>query len=261
MLEVHNLHISFDTRVAVDNINFSIDQGQSLAIVGESGSGKSVTALATLGLLPTNASVEGKILFEGHDVCSMKSKQLQTIRGKKIAMVFQEPMSSLNPVFSIGEQIMETILAHESLPRREAKKRAITALEEVGISKNRFNSFPHEFSGGMRQRVVIAIALACTPKLLIADEPTTALDASTSVQIIELLKELQTHREMAIMFITHDLCLAPTIANKICVMRSGLIVENGDTSTVLETPKHAYTTALTACVPTLYNKKRRLPTI
>ena len=194
MLEVKKLQITFGKHVAVHEIDFLIKRGESLAIVGESGSGKSVSALSILGLLPKNATVEGEILFEGQNVCKMNNSQLQKLRGKKIAMVFQEPMTSLNPVFSIGEQIMETILAHESISRSGAKCRTLLALEEVGIPTSRFKSFPHEFSGGMRQRVVIAIALACTPDVLIADEPTTALDASTSLQIIDLLKRLQQDR-------------------------------------------------------------------
>ncbi|MBT4585061.1 MAG: ABC transporter ATP-binding protein [Phycisphaerae bacterium] len=261
MLDVKNLRITFGNQIAVDGIDFSIEQGGSLAIVGESGSGKSVTALSILGLLPNNARVSGEILFEEYNISTLSSAQMQQLRGKKIAIVFQEPMTSLNPVFSIGEQIMETLLAHENLTRQEAKQKTLLALEEVGIPKERFKSYPHEFSGGMRQRVVIAIALACTPDLLIADEPTTALDASTSLQIIELLNQLQRNRNMAIIFITHDLCLVPSIAEHVCVMRSGKIVEKGKTSTVLEKPTHPYTTALTACVPSIYKKYKRLPTI
>jgi ABC-type dipeptide/oligopeptide/nickel transport system ATPase component len=261
MLDVKNLRISFGKHVAVQGIDFSIEHGGSLAIVGESGSGKSISALSILGLLPKNATVEGEILFEDQNVCKMNNIQLQKLRGKKIAMVFQEPMTSLNPVFSIGEQIMETLLVHESITRSEAKQQALLALEEVGIPKNRFSSYPHEFSGGMRQRVVIAIALACTPDLLIADEPTTALDTSTSLHIIALLKRLQQDRGMGIFFITHDLCLVSSIADQICVMRSGKIVERGETSMVLSTPTHPYTVALTACVPSIYTKRKRLPTI
>lgn len=261
MLEVKKLQITFGKHVAVHEIDFLIKRGESLAIVGESGSGKSVSALSILGLLPKNATVEGEILFEGQNVCKMNNSQLQKLRGKKIAMVFQEPMTSLNPVFSIGEQIMETILAHESISRSGAKYRTLLALEEVGIPTSRFKSFPHEFSGGMRQRVVIAIALACTPDVLIADEPTTALDASTSLQIIDLLKRLQQDRGMAIIFITHDLCLVPSIADQICVMRSGKIVERGESSNVLNMPTHTYTKALIACVPSIYTKRKRLPTI
>jgi len=261
MLEVKNLQITFGEYLAVRGIDFSIERGGSLAVVGESGGGKSVTALSILGLLPASASVSGEIVFEDQNVCKLNNKNLQTLRGKKIAIVFQEPMTSLNPVFTIGEQIMETMLAHESITRREAKRRTILALEEVGIPTSRFKSYPHEFSGGMRQRVVIAIALACTPDLLIADEPTTALDASTSLQIIGLLKRLQQDRGMGILFITHDLCLVPSIADQICVMRSGKIVECGETSMVLNTPTHPYTRALTACVPSIYIKRKRLPTI
>jgi len=261
MLDVTNLQITFGTHVAVHGINFSIERGESLAIVGESGSGKSVSALSILGLLPKNAVAEGEILFDGQNICNMNNTKLQKLRGKKIAMVFQEPMTSLNPVFSIGEQIMETLLAHESITRRLAKQRALLALEEVGIPKFRYNSYPHEFSGGMRQRVMIAIALACTPDLLIADEPTTALDASTSSQIIGLLKRLQQNRGTAIIFITHDLCLVPLIADQICVMRFGKIVECGEISTVLNTPSHPYTSALIDCVPSMYTKRNRLPTI
>jgi ABC-type dipeptide/oligopeptide/nickel transport system ATPase component len=261
VLEFRDLRIMFGTRVAVDSISFTLAQGESLAVVGESGSGKSVTALATLGLLPKNAIVKGDILIEGKNVCAMNNRELQKIRGKKIAMIFQEPMTSLNPVFSIGEQILETIVAHESISRREARLRTFSLLEEVGIAIDRFHSYPHELSGGMRQRVVIAIALACKPSVLIADEPTTALDASTSLQIITLLKDLQKNRRMAIMFITHDLCLVPTIADSICVMRHGTIVEFGDTFRVLQTPNHSYTKALSACIPSLQTKQRRLPTI
>ncbi|MBC8203428.1 MAG: ABC transporter ATP-binding protein [Planctomycetes bacterium] len=261
MLEVKNLQITFGKHVVVDGIDFSVGRGESLAIVGESGSGKSVSALSILGLLPKNALVEGEILFDKQNICNINNTQLQKLRGKKIAMVFQEPMTSLNPVFSIGEQIMETLLAHESITRRAAKQRTLLALEEVGISKSRYNSYPHEFSGGMRQRVVIAIALACSPDLLIADEPTTALDASTSLQIIGLLKRLQQNRGMAIISITHDLCLVPSVADQICVMRSGKIVERGEISTVLKSPSHPYTKALTACVPSIYTKRKRLPII
>jgi len=261
MLNISDLRISFGQNVAVDSIDLTLEQGQSLAIVGESGSGKSVTALAVLGLLPAIAKIGGEILFERENICMMDNKQLQAIRGKKIAMVFQEPMTSLNPVFTIGEQIKETILAHEPLVQREAKKRTLGALEEVGISKNRYNSYPHEFSGGMRQRVVIAIALACKPNLLIADEPTTALDATTSLQLIELLNDLQQSRGMATIFITHDLCMAPSIAEEICVMRNGQIVESGNSRSVLQKPVHPYTKALTACIPSIYKKSYRLPTV
>lgn len=261
LLEIIDLRISFGDLVVVDGINLTIEQGQSLAIVGESGSGKSVTALSTIGLLPKTAVVEGQILFKGNNICTMNNKQLRNIRGNKIAMIFQEPMSSLNPVYSIGEQIMETLLTHEAITHREAKQRTFEALDEVGIETDRFKSYPHEFSGGMRQRVMIAIALACKPSLLIADEPTTALDASTSRQIVDLLLTIQQNREMAILFITHDLCIVPTIAQNICVMRHGIIVEKGETKRVLEKPKHKYTSSLIACVPSLYTKCHRLQTI
>jgi peptide/nickel transport system ATP-binding protein len=238
-----------------------MERGESLAIVGESGSGKSLTALSVLGLLPKNTNVRGSILFEDTDICSMTRKELQRVRGKKIAMVFQEPMTSLNPVFPVGEQLVETIVAHESVSRRQAKQDSVALLEEVGISSTRFHAYPHEFSGGMRQRIVIAIALACKPTLLIADEPTTALDASTSMQIVSLLQTLQKKRGMATLFITHDLCLVPAIADRVCVMRSGKIIEQGETNTVLRTPSHTYTKALIACVPTLDTKRERLCTV
>ena len=261
MLDIQNLRITFCNRVAVDCLNLTIEHGQSIAIVGESGSGKSVMALATLGLLPSTANIQGKILFDGEDVLGMSYRRLQKFRGANIAMIFQEPMTSLNPVFTIGEQIMETILRHEPETRRKARTKALCALEEVGIEPTRFDSYPHEFSGGMRQRVMIAIALACSPNLLIADEPTTALDTSTSKQIVDLLRDLQQDRGMAIVFITHDLCIVPSIAQTMCVMRSGKIVEKGETRRVLQTPTHQYTRALASCAPSFTTKQRRLPTI
>ena len=261
MLDIQNLRISFCDRVAVDCMNLTIEHGQSLAIVGESGSGKSITALAAMGLLPNTATVQGKILYDGEDVIGMSPRRLQTFRGTHIAMIFQEPMTSLNPVFTIGEQVMETILTHEPTTRRDARMKAICALEEVGIEATRFGSYPHEFSGGMRQRVLIAIALTCKPNLLIADEPTTALDTATSMQVVDLLRDLQQDRGMAIMFITHDLCIVPSIAQTICVMQSGKIVEKGETRSVLQTPKHHYTRALASCTPSFTTKLRRLPTI
>ena len=261
LLEIRELQVAFGGRIAVDGVDFTIEQGQSLSIVGESGSGKSVTALSIIGLLPTNATRTGKILLEGKNVCAMNNKQLQNIRGNKISMIFQEPMTSLNPVFSIGEQILETIVAHEKVSTREAKRMSLEALEEVGIEIERYKSYPHEFSGGMRQRVMIAIALACKPSLLIADEPTTALDATTSLQIVNLLRTIQRNREMAILFITHDLCIVESIAESTCVMCRGKIVESGDTRGILNNPKHAYTKALISCVPSLQTKQHRLPTI
>lgn len=260
-LQIQDVCISFQEQLAVNNISLDVQRGKTLAIVGESGSGKSVTGLAILGLLPKAATISGNIQFEGEQLLNCSSKRMKQIRGKKIAMIFQEPMSSLNPVFTIGEQIEEVVRCHQHSSRREAKRKTLLLLDEVGIKTNRFHSYPHEFSGGMRQRVMIAMAMANEPSLLISDEPTTALDATTAKQIIELLKDAIQRRGMSMIFITHDLHVVRSIADDVCVMRAGELVEAGRAINVLQHPQNEYTKALLACQPSIMNRKRRLATV
>lgn len=260
-LHIQDLSISFKQQVAVTNIHFKVQQGKVVAIVGESGSGKSVTGLAILGLLPTSANISGSIQFEDEQLLQCTSKRIRQIRGEKISMIFQEPMTSLNPVFTIGEQIQEVVRCHQHSSHKEAKRKTLLLLEEVGIETTRYGSYPHEFSGGMRQRVMIAMALANEPSLLIADEPTTALDATTSKQIIALLVGAIQRRGMSMIFITHDLHIVRSIADDICVMQSGSLVEMGQASSVLQNPQSEYTRALLACQPSIMQRQRRLPTV
>ena len=251
ILRVCDLKISFGEFCVVKNISFSIEKASTLAIVGESGSGKSVTAMAILGLLPAAANVQGKVQFEDMQLLSATPKQLRKIRGNNIAMVFQEPMTSLNPVFTIGEQIEESVLLHRNVSKKVARAMTRKAMEEVGLNPDRYGAYPHEFSGGMRQRVMIAMALVCEPTLLIADEPTTALDATTSRQLMQTLVEIRERRGMSMLFISHDLHLVASIADVVCVMRKGRIVENGSVRAVMESPSHPYTQALLDCIPSL----------
>ena len=251
ILQINDLVISFGTQPAVEGASFFIERGKTLAIVGESGSGKSVTAMAILGLLPPTSQVRGEIVFEGINLLCATTKHLRSVRGNKVAMIFQEPMSSLNPVFSIGEQIEEAASLHRKVSRKTAKTLTRDVMEEVGLDRERFHAYPHEFSGGMRQRVMIAMALVCEPDLLIADEPTTALDATTSRQIMKLLFQSKERRNMSMLFISHDLHLVSSIADTVCVMRQGKIVERGAVADVLQKPKHAYTQELLDCVPTI----------
>ncbi len=261
ILELQNLHIAFQAIAAVRGINLTLHKGQTTAIVGESGSGKSVTALSIMQLLPSGSNVSGRILFNDFDVLQYNSKQMQSIRGQKIGMIFQEPMTSLNPVFTIGEQISEVVLQHQNVSRRSSIEKTRSILREVGINPERFGSYPHEFSGGMRQRVMIAIALVNEPDVLIADEPTTALDATTSKQIIELLHSAVKKRGLSMLFISHDLGIVSAIADDIYVMNAGLIVESGNACDVLKNPQAKYTQALISCRPTLMKKTSRLKTI
>jgi ABC-type dipeptide/oligopeptide/nickel transport system ATPase component len=251
VLQINDLSISFGMQHAVENVSFTIERGETLSIVGESGSGKSVTAMAILGLLPPTARVSGEIFFEGSNLLSATPKQIRSVRGDKIAMIFQEPMSSLNPVFTIGEQIEEAVFIHRNERKKVAKSMAIEVMEEVGLDGERFSAYPHEFSGGMRQRVMIAMALVCEPVLLIADEPTTALDATTSRQIMELLLEIKETRGMSMLFISHNLHLVTSIADTVCVMQQGGIVEQGTAASVLKQPSHQYTRELIDCIPSL----------
>ena len=261
VLQISDMSVSFHGKMAVDNFCCAVTKGDTLAIVGESGSGKSVTALAILGLLPSYASVQGEIWFGQKQLVGMDRAGLRTIRGRKIAMIFQEPMTSLNPVFTIGEQIEEVVRLHRSISKKNVRQSMMTMMEEVGLPWDRAGSYPHEFSGGMRQRVMIAMALACEPSLLIADEPTTALDATTSKQIMDLLLDVKRRRGMSMLFISHDLGLVSEFADDICVMWNGKNVESGEASRILQNPSHVYTKALLACRPSLTSRKDRLQTI
>ena len=261
IVHIKGLCISFHGKIAVDRMCCSVSKGKTLAIVGESGSGKSVTALSILGLLPNYSKVEGEIIFGEEQLVGMSQSRLSHIRGGEIAMIFQEPMTSLNPVFTIGEQIEEVVRVHRSLSRKNVRNLTLESMEEVGLHRDRLGSYPHEFSGGMRQRVMIAMALVGEPSLLVADEPTTALDATTSKQIVELLMDIKSRRGMSMLFISHDLGLVSSIADDICVMRNGKNVESGDAKQILQNPKHAYTKALLACRPSLSVRKDRLMTI
>lgn len=269
MLKVDGLKVSFFTYAgevkAVDDISFEVNMGETFAIVGESGCGKSVTSLSIMRLLPKSGKiVSGSIFFNGEDLIKKSEQQMQAIRGKQIAMISQDPMTSLNPVMTIGYQIMEIILKHEKVSKADARKKALEMLKLVGIpdAENRLNCYPHQFSGGMRQRVMIAMALCCNPKLLIADEPTTALDVTIQAQIMELLKDLKSKVKTSIILITHDLGIVAGLANKVMVMYAGKIVEIADTEEIYYNPRHPYTWGLLNSVPRLdYKEKKRLVSI
>ncbi len=261
ILEVKDLKINFKTYAglvhAVRGVNFDLKEGETLAIVGESGSGKSVTSNALMKLIPQPPGIyeSGQILFNGRDLVPLSDKEMSKVRGNEIAMIFQDPMTSLNPTMKVGRQITEVILQHKKISKADAKKRAIELLTQVGIPfpEKRYNQYPHEFSGGMRQRVVIAIALAADPKLLIADEPTTALDVTIQAQILELMKEIQKSSKTSIIFITHDLGVVANIADRVAVMYAGQIVEYGTVNDIFYNPKHPYTWGLLGSMPDLDN--------
>jgi len=271
LLSVENLSVSFKGEnkqfiETVKGISFQIPTNTTVALVGESGSGKSVTSLATMGLLPKGQSriaENSKILFEGKDLLSLNSKQMRAICGKDIAMIFQEPMSSLNPVFTVGDQIAEIMRIHLNMGRKQARQRTLELLTEVGIPspESKIDAYPSQLSGGQQQRVMIAMAIACEPKLLIADEPTTALDVTIQKQILDLLEALRKRRQMSMLFITHDLALVSEIADEVIVMRHGEIREQGLAKAVLEQPQDAYTKALLLCRPQLSHRPYRLPVI
>lgn len=266
LLSVRNLKTSFFTHVgevkAVRGISFDVNEGEVLGIVGESGSGKSVTSLSIMGLLQyPGRVVDGEILLNGEDILTYSKDQMRRVRGKEIAMIFQDPMTSLNPVYTIGNQVMEMILEHEKMTKREARARAIEMLKLVGIpaAEKRIDSYPHEFSGGMRQRVMIALALSCNPKLLIADEPTTALDVTIQAQILNLIKKLNRQFGMTTMLITHDLGVVATVCDKVAVMYGGLIMEYGTVDEIFYHPRHPYTMGLLGSIPHVDGgEKRRL---
>jgi oligopeptide transport system ATP-binding protein len=259
VLDVKNLHVSFDTFAgevkAIRGVDFSVNKGETLAIVGESGSGKSVTTKTIMRLLPNGVGKikEGEVLFNGKDLSKLSEKEMQKIRGKEISMIFQDPMTSLNPTMKIGVQIAEGLIKHQNLSKGAAKERVLDLLRLVGIPNPeiRYNQYPHQFSGGMRQRVVIAIALACNPKVLIADEPTTALDVTIQAQILELMKDIQKKIETSIIFITHDLGVVANVADRVAVMYGGKICEIGTVDEIFYNPQHPYTWGLISSMPNL----------
>ncbi|MCC5832602.1 MAG: ABC transporter ATP-binding protein [Chlamydiales bacterium] len=265
LLSVENLFVSFRTYLgkvkAVRNVSFSLGYGETLAIVGESGCGKSVTAQAIMGLIPTPPGKidEGKISFEGSDLLAKSRREMEAVRGKEIGMIFQDPMTSLNPTMRVGKQIMEGLIKHRGLSKTEARIQAIEMLSLVGISdpEKRIDQYPHEFSGGMRQRAIIAIALACRPKLLIADEPTTALDVTIQAQILELMKSVQKKTETSIILITHDLGIVAGMCDRVLVMYGGEIIETGTVDQIYRNPSHPYTQGLLRSVPRLDMDKEK----
>ncbi|HEX3600418.1 MAG TPA: ABC transporter ATP-binding protein [Lacipirellulaceae bacterium] len=268
VLEIIDLRTYFHTDEgvvrAVDDLTFRLEQGRTLGIVGESGSGKSVTSLSIMRLLSSNAQIEtGRIAFLGKDLVKLPEREMQSIRGRDISMIFQEPMTSLNPVFTVGAQIMEAIILHQKVSKAEARQKAIELLREVKVKnpEQRVDAYPHQMSGGQKQRVMIAMALSCNPQLLIADEPTTALDVTIQAQILEILRKLRDNRGMAIIFITHDLGVIAEIADDVLVMYRGEEVEYAPVLEIFANPKHPYTKGLLACRPRLETKFRRLPTV
>jgi peptide/nickel transport system ATP-binding protein len=267
-IEVDDLHTYFHTEdgivKAVDGISFRIPIGHTLGIVGESGSGKSVTSLSIMRLLAGSAKIEsGRIALLGKDLVKLPEPQMRSIRGKDVSMIFQEPMTSLNPVYTVGSQVAEAIILHQHVSHAEARKRTIELFREVGIPnpEQRVDAYPHQMSGGQKQRVMIAMALSCNPQLLIADEPTTALDVTIQAQILEILRKLRDERGMAILFITHDLGVIAEIADEVLVMYRGEMVEQGAVLEIFANPRHPYTKGLLACRPRLDTKYRRLPTV
>mgnify|MGYP000845279319 CR=1 FL=1 len=269
LLSVENLNVGFrqDGQMvqAVRGVSFTLAKGETLALVGESGSGKSVTMMSLLGLLPSPPAEvrDGKVLLDGQDLLKADEDTLREVRGGKVGFIFQDPMTSLNPVFTVGYQIMEPLRKHMGMDKKAAKKRAVELLELVGIpgAEQRLSDYPHQFSGGMRQRVMIAIALACDPKVLIADEPTTALDVTIQAQIIELMKELRQKLGMAVIWITHDLGVIAGIADRVMVMYGGQVVEHAPVRELFGNPQHPYTKALLKTVPSVRGERVRRLTI
>ncbi|WP_084516986.1 ABC transporter ATP-binding protein [Desulfatiglans anilini] len=268
LLSVADLHITFKTLAgpakAVEGVSLGVRRGETVALVGESGCGKSVTALSFLGLLPRAAVVEqGSARLGGVELLGLDEEELRKIRGRRISMVFQEPLTSLNPVFKVGDQIGEAIRVHEAVDEDEIRRRVVTLLRDVGIPnpEERLDDYPHQLSGGQRQRVMIAMALSCNPELMIADEPTTALDVTVQAQILALMRSLQEERRMSILYITHDLGVVSQVAERVYVMYAGMIVEEGRTPTLFEDPRHPYTQGLLASLPSRGKRGRRLSSI
>jgi peptide/nickel transport system ATP-binding protein len=272
LLEVNNLQTQFPTRAgivkAVNDVSFSLKEGELLGLVGESGCGKSITALSVMRLISSPGKiVGGEIKFKGEELTTATDERMRAIRGNDIAMIFQDPMTSLNPVYTVGEQIAEAIRLHRKLDKAKAWEAAIEAMKEVSIpdAARRAKDYPHQLSGGMRQRIMIAMALACDPELLIADEPTTALDVTIQAQILELLNDLRATRKLAVLLITHDLGVVAEVADRVCVMYTGKIVEESPVNEIFENPKHPYTQGLLRSVPKMRavgeTKEKRLQTI
>ena len=266
LLEVRSLSVQFITDEgvvrAIENVSFEIYPGEILSLVGESGCGKSVTALTLLRLIPTPPGkiASGQILFKGKDLLSLKEEEMEKVRGNEISMIFQEPMTSLNPVFTIGDQIMEALILHQGMDKKEARGRAIEMLDRVKIPspETRVDAYPHQLSGGMRQRAMIAMALSCQPDLLIADEPTTALDVTIQAEVLHLLKEIQREMGMTVMLITHDLGVVAEIADRVAVMYAGRIMEYGPIEAIFQQVRNPYTKGLLSSIPQLEEKKKRL---
>lgn len=269
MLFIQDLKVYFfsDSRVAraLDGVSYEARKGETVCLVGESGCGKTVSALAILRILPQPPGriMGGKVLFNGQNLLDLNEEEMQKIRGRRIAMIFQEPTTSLNPVFTIEEQIEEAILVHEKVDREEARQRCIQLLRDVGIPspEERLRDYPHQLSGGQRQRVMIAMALACSPELVIADEPTTALDVTIQAQILSLFRELKQKRDMSLLYITHDLGVVANIADRVYVMYAGVIVEQGEVVHIFRNPRHPYTQGLLASLPTRVKRGKTLHSI
>jgi len=268
LLQVENLVTKFKTAdgklSAVRGVSFSVDRKETLCIVGESGCGKSITSLTIMGLLPSNGEIsEGRINFEGTELTNLKKEELRKLRGNKMAMIFQEPMTALNPVFTVGYQLREPLMIHKGLTKGEANKEGIDLLKQVGIPypEKRMKQYPHELSGGMRQRVMIAIALACKPSLLIADEPTTALDVTIQSQILDLINDLKEELGMGVILVTHDMGVVAEVADRVMVMYAGEKVEEADVETIFNNPQHPYTRGLLKSVPNVDDKEHTLDPI
>ncbi len=267
ILDIENLVVHFETDdgivKAVNGVNIKLGRGKTLGIVGETGAGKTTTALSILRLVPMPPGVikEGKILLDGNDMLSLSESKLEGIRGNDVSMIFQDPMSALNPVFTVGDQIAESIEIHEKLSKSEAYEKAIKMLELVGIPGSRAGEYPHQFSGGMKQRVVIAIALACNPKLLIADEPTTALDVTIQAQVLELMKNLKEQYKTSMIMITHDLGIVAEVCDEVAVMYAGRIVESGNLEEIFNDTMHPYTEGLFNSLPNINNRQSELKPI
>ncbi|MFP3388163.1 ABC transporter ATP-binding protein [Brevibacillus sp. SIMBA_040] len=268
MLEIKNLQTKFRTDngeiTVLDGVSFQINKGETIGVVGESGCGKSVTSLSIMGLLPRTAQItRGEILYKGENLVGYSKDQMRKVRGKEISMIFQEPMTSLNPVYTIGAQIMELVLNHTDMNKKQAKEHAIQMLKLVGIPRAEeiVDEYPHQLSGGMRQRVMIAMAMSCSPSLLVADEPTTALDVTIQAQILDLMRELQQKSEMTIMLITHDLGVVAEMCDRVVVMYAGQVVEEAEVEKLFETPKHPYTVGLLGSIPDMDVEQEYLFTI
>lgn len=267
LLDVKHLKAYFQSEdglvKAVDGVNFTVYQGETVCIVGESGCGKSVTAMSIMGLLPDSSKVQGEINLDGKDLTKLSKGNMRRIRGNELSMIFQEPITSLNPVMTIGEQITEILLEHQAISKKQAVKKSLELIKMVGIGRGEqiIKSYPHQLSGGMLQRVMIAIALACDPKMLIADEPTTALDVTIQAQVLNLLQNLKEETDMSMLLITHDLGVVAEVADRVVVMYAGKVVEQGTVEEIFATPKHPYTKGLLQAKPVLGSRRKKLYTI